>query len=103
MRTNEVDRLPDKKRCELCGAEIVGRDVDAKDERSGAEVIRRLAFLADQSPSLALLLIYHVVGRTEREIAERLKIDPATAHRRIKRAQQTMCNFAPMKTAFIRE
>lgn len=95
MRTNEVERLPDKKRCELCGAEIVGRDVDAKDERSGAEVIRRLAFLADQSPSLALLLIYHVAGRTKREIAAKCGTSLGSVHRKIAKVEQTFRDIGP--------
>ena len=89
-----IEAYADKKHCELCGAVVLDGLPDRPD-RTGAEVIRRLAFIADTSPSIAILMIHHIAGRTEREIAKRLKVSPAAAHGRIVRAKKRMlalCN-----------
>ena len=85
-----IESYPDKNHCELCGALKTENGIDVAQEHTGAEVIRRLAFIADTSPSLAILLIHHVAGRTEREIASKLKITHQAVHGRIARAQKTM-------------
>jgi len=64
--------------------------IDPISDHTAAEVIKRLAFIADTSPSLAILLIHHIAGRTEREIAEKLKITHQAVHSQITRAQKTI-------------
>jgi len=91
----DIESYPDKNHCELCGALKTDSGVEPTPDHSGAEVIRRLAFLADKSPSIALILIHHIAGRTEREIAARLKISHQAVHERISRAQKSIlpiCN-----------
>jgi hypothetical protein len=85
-----IESFPDKDHCEMCGALKTENGIDPAPNRSGAEVIRRLAFIAETSPSLAILLIHHIAGRTEREIAVKLKITHQAIHGRIARAQKTM-------------
>jgi len=90
-----IEAYPDEKHCETCGALIVNGESDPKSEHSGAEVIRRLAFIADQSPSLVILMIYHIVGRTEQEIATKLDINQSTVSRRITRAHKVISQLSP--------
>ena len=90
-----IESYPDKKHCESCGALIINGEADPQTEHSGAEVIRRLAFIADQSPSLAILMIYHIVGRKEQEIATKLHINQSNVSRRIARAHKVIAQLAP--------
>jgi DNA-directed RNA polymerase specialized sigma24 family protein len=92
-----IEAYPDKSRCELCGALKTDGGVDPGVEHTASETIRRLAFIADRSPSLAVLLIHHVAGRTEREIAAKLHISPPAVHGRIARAQKTMLAICKIK------
>lgn len=88
-----IESCPDQKRCELCGALKTSEGVDSSPDHSAAELIRRLAFIADAAPSLAILLIHHIAGRTEREIAEKLKITQQAVHAKISKAQKTILSI----------
>lgn len=92
MNTNKknIETYAAPKCCELCGAEKSDDGTDPRPERSGAEVIRRLAFIADTSPALAILLIHHIAGRTEREIAVKLSKPQSTIHSQIARATRAI-------------
>ena len=85
-----IESYPDKEHCEMCGALKMDSGIDPISDHTAAEVIKRLAFIADTSPSLAILLIHHIAGRTEREIAAKLKITHQAVHGRIARAQKTI-------------
>ncbi len=86
----KIDNIPANPRCECCGAEIIDGQPDAMPYYPAAEVVRRLAFLADECPQLATLLIYRIAGRTEREIASRLGITHQAVHGRLRRAKKRM-------------
>ena len=88
-----LESYPDKRRCEMCGALRVDDDADSGVEHEALEVIRKLAFVADTSPSLAVLLIYKIAGRTEREIAVKLHVTQQAIHGRIVRSQKTMLSI----------
>ena len=85
-----IEAYPDKKRCELCGATITDAGIDPYPDHPAAETVRRLAFLADQSPSLAIVLIHRIAGRTERQIAAKLKITHQAVHGRLVRARKAV-------------
>jgi hypothetical protein len=85
-----IETYPDKDRCELCGAVKTDKGTDPRPERSGVEVIRRLAFIADTAPSLAILLVHHIAGRTEREIAGKLRRPQSTIHDQISKARKVI-------------
>ena len=85
-----VEAYPSQKYCELCGAVKTENGIDPRPERSGVEVIRRLAFIADNSPSLEVLLIYRIAGRTEREIAKKLGRPQSTIHDQIAKASKAI-------------
>lgn len=89
-----IEKYADKQCCELCGARITAGGIDPVHERTGAEVMRRLAFIADKSPAVALLLVHHIAGRTERKIAALTKMSPATVHRKIIRVKQLVSQFS---------
>ena len=78
-----IEAYPDKKHCELCGAMLTNDGVDPIGEHSAVEVVRRLAFIADSSPSLALLMVHRIAGRTEREIAAKTRRSQSDIHRQI--------------------
>jgi hypothetical protein len=88
-----IKAYPDKSRCELCGALKTDSGIDPGVEHTSAETIRRLAFIADRSSSLAVLLIYHVAGRTEAEIAQKLHINQSNVSRRISRAHKIIAQL----------
>jgi hypothetical protein len=83
-----IEAYPDKKHCELCGALKTDNGIDPLPDYSASSVIRKLAFIADASPSLAILLVHHIAGRTEQEIADKLKITQQAVHGRIAHAQK---------------
>ena len=83
-----IEKYADVKRCEMCGAVLTCEGVDPKTEHPAAEVVRRLSFLADKYPALALLLIHHVAGRTVRQIATATGLPRSTVHRHIARVGQ---------------
>ena len=84
-----IEAHADKKRCELCGAVVLNGQSD-RPERAGAEVIRRLAFIADTSPAIALLMIYYIAGRTQREIAAQLRISQPAVYRKLKKVKSML-------------
>ena len=86
-----IESYPDKKHCELCGALKTDSGNDPLPDYSAANVIRRLAFIADTSPSLAILLVHHIAGRTEQEIADKLKVTQQAVHNRITHAKKRSC------------
>lgn len=88
-----IESYPDKKHCEMCGALITEAGNDGGDTHSFAEVIARLAFVADTSPSLAILLIHHIAGRTEREIAVKMKISQPAIHAKIVKAEKDILSI----------
>lgn len=89
-----IESFPGQTYCELCGAVKTDEGTDPRPERSGVEVIRRLAFIADTSPSLAILLIHHIAGRTEREIAAKLRVNQSTVSRKINQAHKTISQLS---------
>jgi len=89
-----IESYPDNKHCELCGALKTDEGIDPVPEHSQAEVIQRVAFIADQSPSLAILMIHHIVGRTESEIAAKLHINQSSVSRRITRAHKVIAQLS---------
>jgi DNA-directed RNA polymerase specialized sigma24 family protein len=58
-----------------------------------AEVVRRLAFLADECPQLVMILIYRIAGRTQREIAKKMGVSQPAIHGRLKRAEKRMLSI----------
>lgn len=83
-----IECYPTEQRCECCGALRTPAGADSGHDYPAAVVVRILAFIAEKSPSLAILLIYRIAGNTEREIAAKLKISQQAVHDRIARAQQ---------------
>jgi len=88
-----IESYPDKKHCELCGALKTDSGNDPLPDYSAANVIRRLAFIADTSPSLAILLVHHIAGRTEQEIAWKTHKPQAVIHEQIKKANKTISDM----------
>jgi hypothetical protein len=83
-----IESYPEKNHCEMCGALKTENGIDPIPDYTGAEVIRRMAFIADSCPSLAILLLHHIAGRTEAEIAKKLHINQSNVSRRISRAHK---------------
>ena len=83
-----LEQLADSRHCELCGALRTPDGADPVPDHPAAEMIRRLALVATECPALAILLIHHVAGRSERQIAAAMKLPQSTVHDRIKRAQK---------------
>jgi DNA-binding transcriptional regulator LsrR (DeoR family) len=71
----------------MCGAFKTDNGIDPVQKYSAADVIRRLAFIADKTPALALLLIYYIAGRTEREIAAKIHKSQPAIHEQIAKAR----------------
>jgi len=92
-----IESYPDERHCEMCGALRVDDEADPLPDYTALEVMRRLAFIADQSPSLAILMIHHIVGRTEREIAAKLGITHQAVHRKIVNAKKAMLPIKNLK------
>jgi len=92
MQTKQIEQVADRRRCEMCGALIVDGETDRPPD-DAAELVRRLAFIADVSPSLAILLVHHIARRTEREIAAKLKVSPSAIHKRIVRARRAISSI----------
>jgi len=90
----QIEAYADKKHCELCGAVVLNGQAD-RPERPGAEVIRRLAFIADTSPALALLMIHHIAGRTERQIAKKMRISHQAVHKKLTAAKRQVAKIMP--------
>ena len=85
-----IEAYADRKRCEFCGADVVDGEADGKHERTEIEVLRRLAFLADSCPSLALILIQKIAGRSDLEVAKKFGISRQAVRQRIVRAENKM-------------
>jgi len=85
-----IESYPDKNHCELCGALKNDNGIDPAPAHTSAEIIQRLAFIADSCPSLAILLIHHIAGRTEREIAKKLNRPQSTIHDQISKASKVI-------------
>jgi hypothetical protein len=85
-----IESYADKKHCEMCGALITEEGIDQHTNHASLEVIRRLAFVAEKCPSLALLMIYHVAGRSERDIAKKIHVSHVAVHNRICKARRTI-------------
>jgi len=85
-----IEEYAENKRCEMCGAEIIDGEPDAMPYYPAAEVVRRLAFIADDCPQLAILMMHRIAGRTEREIAGKLGITQQAVHGRLARAKKRM-------------
>lgn len=77
-----LEEYPDEKRCELCGQKLQPEET----EYSAQEFIRRLAFIADESPAIALLLIYSIAGRNYAEIGRKMKITRQAVRKKIKKS-----------------
>ena len=92
-----IESYPDKRRCEMCGAVITEAGVDPLVEHEAVEVVRRMAFIADTSPSLAILMIHHIAGRSERDIAARLGITHQAVHDRIVHAKKAILAMKKIK------
>jgi len=92
-----IESYPDKRRCEMCGALRVDDDADSGIEHEASEVVRRLAFVADKSPSLAILMIHYIAGQTERDIAASLGITHQAVHRKITNAKKAMLPIKKLK------
>jgi hypothetical protein len=88
-----IESYPDKKHCELCGALKTDEGIDPYPDRSAAEVIRKLAFIAETSPVLAVLLIHHIAGKSEREIAKSMHRSQPTIHEKITKAKRTILSL----------
>lgn len=84
--TNRIDRIPAPAKCEMCGQSL------AHDEKEypAQELLIRLAFIADKSPSIALLLVHHLAGRTVRQIADKLRKPRSTIHYQLKKVGQIL-------------
>jgi predicted transcriptional regulator len=74
----------------MCGAVVTEDGADSLPDHTALEVIRKLAFIADTSPSIAILLIHTIAGRTEREIANKLGITHQAVHERIVSARKAI-------------
>ena len=79
-----IEQLADCQHCELCGALITPDGADPGpvyprrvQKHPMAVLIRRLAYLADEYPALAILLIKRTAGRTEQELADEPEHDSA--------------------------
>lgn len=85
-----IEQLADCQHCELCGALITPDGADPGpvyprrvQNHPMALLIRRLAYLADEYPALAILLIKRTAGRTEQELADELKISQPAVHKKL--------------------
>jgi hypothetical protein len=85
-----IEQLADCQHCELCGALITPDGADPGpvyprrvQKHPMAVLIRRLAYLADEYPALAILLIKRTAGRTEQELADELKISQPAVHKKL--------------------
>jgi predicted transcriptional regulator len=74
----------------MCGALITENGADPIPDYTAACVIKRLAIIAEKTPSLAILMIHHIAGKTERDIAVRLGISHQAVHERIERAKKNI-------------
>lgn len=85
-----IEQLADCQHCELCGALITPDGADPGpvyprrvQNHPMAVLIRRLAYLADEYPALAILLIKRTAGRTEQELADELKMSQPAVHKKL--------------------
>jgi len=92
-----IESYPDKRHCELCGALITEGGIDPLPDYPAVEAIRRLALIAEQSPSLAILMVHHIAGQTEREIAAKMGITHQAVHQKIAHAQKAMLPIKNLK------
>lgn len=94
---NPVESYPDAKHCELCGAMVTAAGVDPLPDHTAAETVRRLALVADRSPAVALLMIHHIAGRSERYIAGKLGISQPAVCRKLMKARAEMLSLNMQK------
>ena len=80
--TNRIDNVPAPAKCEMCGQSI---EHDEK-EYPAQELLIRLAFIADKSPSIALLLVHHLAGRSYADLARQHKITRQAVQQKVKGA-----------------
>lgn len=80
--TNHIDRIPAPPKCEMCGQSL---EHDEK-EYPAQELIIRLAFIAEKSPSIALLLVHHLAGRSYAELARKHKVSRQAVQQKVKGA-----------------
>jgi DNA-directed RNA polymerase specialized sigma24 family protein len=85
-----IELYADAKHCEMCGALVTDAGADPVPDYTASEVIRRLAFVADKSPDLAVVLINFIAGRSQVEIASRLHISKQAVNQKIKKAKLTI-------------
>ncbi len=79
----KLEDIKGEERCELCGAirDITGGDYP---ESALKEFCRYILSVADDTPYLALIILFALAGKSVREISSKLNIDHSTVVRKLK-------------------
>lgn len=89
----DIEQIPDKPRCEMCGA-ILTPDGPDRPERIAAETLRELAAIAQLHPTKATLILewygLHAQNCKQSDLALKYDVSYATVKRWLREARERL-------------